>query len=164
MKLKHAAVGLTAGLFSLMAAHAQPLNTGDELLISLPNRAGEYISTYEFRGKYVLVDFWATWCLPCRMETPYLYKLARRHPQLVVYRVSIDNSRTKWLAMLRKWQSRGPVVNVRDPQGGYSSWLGKIGFNAIPYPVLLDKEGKILRKGDFTPHELNHFLRKGEWP
>ncbi len=148
----------------VLSAYAQRLDLGDELLISLPNEKGKYISTYEFRGKYVLVDFWATWCFPCRMETPYLYKLSRRYPHLVVYRVSIDDSRSKWLAMVRKWRKKGPVIHVRDPNGRYSSWMEKIGFNAIPYAVLLDKDGKIVRKGDFTLHELNHFLRKGEWP
>ncbi len=145
-------------------------SVGDELLISLPDEKGKYVSTYEYRGHYVLVDFWATWCMPCRMESPKLYRMARKyHPSekkkraLVVYRVSLDDQPSKWKAYVRKWASKGPVVNVRDPEGRYSSWLEKLRFGAIPYAVLLDPEGRILRKGDITPADVEYYLRTGQW-
>ncbi len=156
----------------IVATFAQPstsLSVGDELLISLPDIDGEYHSTYEYRGSYVLVDFWATWCLPCRMESSKIYRMARKfHPSagvdrpLIVYRVSLDDQASKWRSYVRQWMRKGPVVNVRDPNGRYSSWLEQLRFKAIPFAVLLDPEGQIIRKG-ISISEVEYFLRKGQW-
>lgn len=106
---------------------------------------GKVITLESLRGKYVLIDFWASWCGPCRRENPTVVRLYNKYKDqgFDVYSVSLDKSKTKWMQAIQK---DGLVWNnhVSDLKGWGSAATRLYGFRGIPYTVLIDKEGKII--------------------
>ena len=110
--------------------------------IDLPNAGGEQISLESLRGKYVLVDFWATWCGPCMMELPNLQKTYQKYHEkgFEVYSVSLDHSKDEWL--------EGIVTNgiewicVKDLEG--SPTAKQLAIKYIPTTFLLNPDGVIV--------------------
>ncbi len=127
------------------------IDVGDKVAFQLIDTAGNTISSERFRGKMVLVDFWATWCPVCRTETPHIYALAEasqsKNLPFVVYRISLDNNLQYLKQTLRKWKGKGPVVNVWDSTGMNSPWRRKIGFMGVPYKLILDSTGHMIERG-----------------
>lgn len=115
--------------------------------ISLPTPGGESKSLSSLRGKYVLVDFWASWCRPCREENPNVVKMYDKYKGkgFEIYGVSLDQSRDKWLGAIEKDGLQWP--HVSDLKGWESSAAQLYNVSAIPQTVLLDPEGKIIAKG-----------------
>lgn len=109
--------------------------------------AGKPLSLSSLKGKYVLVDFWASWCGPCRAENPNVVKAYKKyHPKgFDILGVSLDEDKDKWLEAVKKdhldWNQ------VSDLQGWKNSVAGLYGVQAIPMNFLLDKDGKIIAKG-----------------
>lgn len=109
---------------------------------------GKPVSLSSFRGKYVLVDFWASWCGPCRMENPNLVKTYEKYKRknFTVLGVSLDQPGKKdaWLAAIAKdgltW------TQVSDLQFWNNTAAKLYGVNAIPQNFLLDSTGKIVGK------------------
>lgn len=122
--------------------------------IELPDTGGVKIKLSSLRGHYVLVDFWAAWCRPCREENPNLmlaYETFSRKPMkgggsFKVYSVSADENRQQWLAAIQKDHLKGPV-HVCDLLGWNSPALTSYGIHSIPHNVLLDPEGRVLATG-----------------
>lgn len=96
------------------------------------------------KGKYVLVDFWASWCAPCRGENPNVVAAYNqfKDKNFTVLGVSLDEDKAAWLAAIKKdnliWQ------HISDLKGWSSAAVSTYNFNGIPYNVLLDPEGKII--------------------
>ena len=111
--------------------------------ISLKNPQGETISLSSFRGNYVLVDFWAAWCRPCRMENPNVVEAYNKFKDegFQILGVSLDRNKEDWVQAIEKdglvWKQ------VWDEQNSASQ---KYNVNAIPANFLLDSEGKIVAK------------------
>jgi len=116
--------------------------------INLPSPDGKLIPLSSLRGKLVLIDFWASWCGPCRMENPNVVRLynEKKNQGFEVYSVSLDKDKTAWMKAIEKdgliWPS-----HVSDLAYWSSVVVKQYGFQGIPFTVLVGKDGKILAKG-----------------
>jgi len=115
--------------------------------IELNNPDGEVVSLYSLRGQYVLLDFWAAWCRPCRGESPALVAAYNKYHAegFTIYSVSLDQTKNDWIQAIEN-DELGAWPHVSDLQGWNSS-AGRIyGVSSIPANFLLDPEGKIIAK------------------
>jgi peroxiredoxin len=108
---------------------------------------GRPVALSSFRGQYVLVDFWASWCGPCRRENPNVLKAWRQfHSKgFTVLGVSLDEKKDSWLAAIR--QDDLPWTQVSDLKGWKNEVAVQYGVEGIPINFLLDKNGIIVAKG-----------------
>jgi len=133
---------------------------------TLPNTSGVPQRLSSLRGQYVLLDFWASWCKPCRQESPYLRQAHTQFgPQgFTIVSVSVDNKANAWQKAIQKDQLH-PWLHVRDAQGWQSPTLKTYGVQQLPANFLLDPTGKIiainLRK-QLLLQKLNKLLKSGD--
>ncbi len=115
--------------------------------IVLPGPDGQVRKLSELRGRWVLIDFWASWCRPCRMENPNVVRLYQKyHPKgFEIFGVSLDQQREAWLRAIE--QDKLTWVHVSDLKGWQSAAAQLYRVNGIPYTVLVDPEGRIVAKG-----------------
>ncbi len=115
--------------------------------IKLPNTEGKDIPLSSLRGNYVLLDFWASWCLPCRHQNPLLVKLYNLyHDQgFEIYQVSLDKKEDAWLKGIRE-DKIGSWIQVSDLKFWNSSVVNNYNIKQIPTNFLLDPSGKIIEK------------------
>jgi thiol-disulfide isomerase/thioredoxin len=114
--------------------------------ISLPSFNDSTLTLSSFRGKYILVDFWASWCKPCRDENPKLLRVYWRYrwAGFDVFQVSLDKTRDAWLKAITT--DGLPWKHVSDLKMWNSPTVALYGIDQIPSNLLLDKEGKIIAK------------------
>ncbi|MBD2769153.1 AhpC/TSA family protein [Hymenobacter sp. BT664] len=122
-------------------------NTAPDIEELLPN--GKRAALRELRGKYVLVDFWASWCGPCRQQSPELVKAYDKFkdqgPGFTVYSVSLDQNRDRWIKAIAEDKLHWPT-HVSDLKGFNSVPAATYGVRDIPQSFLLDPQGHILAK------------------
>ncbi len=107
---------------------------------------GKEMKLSELRGKVVLVDFWASWCGPCRRENPNVVKLYNKYKEkgFEILGVSLDNSRDRWLAAIE--QDGLTWYHVSDLKGWQNAVAKLYSVSSIPHTILLDAEGKIIAR------------------
>jgi peroxiredoxin len=120
-----------------------------------------------FRGKYLLVDFWASWCVPCRQENPNVVKAFHKYKNkgFFILGISLDNpnAKDKWLKAIRDDQLEW--THVSDLKYWDNEVAKQYGIRSIPQNLLLDPEGKIIAKnlrGDDLDKKLEEVVADGK--
>ncbi len=108
---------------------------------------GKPISLSSLRGNVVLVDFWASWCKPCRMEMPNVKQVYNKYHSkgFEIIGVSLDREKSAWEGAIA--QDQLPWKHVSDLGFWNNAAAQQYGVNSIPYTVLVDKDGKVIAKG-----------------
>lgn len=120
---------------------------------------GDSLSLDQFRGKWVLIDFWASWCPPCRQENPALVKLYDRFKSrgLEIFAVSLDEKHADWIKAIE--QDGLSWKHISDLKGFESSFAYRFGVNAVPTKFLVNPSGQVVAR-DFTIESLQAQLNE----
>jgi|JI10StandDraft_1071094.scaffolds.fasta_scaffold40130_2 thiol-disulfide isomerase/thioredoxin len=112
--------------------------------IVLPGKTDTMIKLSSLSGKVVLIDFWASWCGPCRASNPSVQKLYKKYQAsgFEVYAVSLDVGKSQWLRAVK--HDRLTYTQVIDMDGWLSKVAEKYYVDAIPTNFLLDRTGRIV--------------------
>jgi thiol-disulfide isomerase/thioredoxin len=140
-----AAVAVIVGLYSYRRAHSTPGSARVEQHreapdFTLPLVDGGQLRLSSYRGKVVLLDFWATWCVPCREATPHFVELQRKYGDrgLQIIGISMDDSPDPVRTYYQQFRMNYPVVmGTADVGAAYGGVLG------LPITFLVDREGRI---------------------
>ena len=144
LELKNSAFGQ-----NILAAlkHGTVLNIGDQATdFKLPNKDGKVISLSDYKGKYVLLDFWGSWCIPCREENKNLVKIHQtyQHKGFDILGVSIEGNRNHWLSAMKEdkitWES------LSDLKGDKTIPVHLYAVTKYPSNFLINPEGIIIAK------------------
>ncbi|MNK69613.1 Thiol-disulfide oxidoreductase ResA [compost metagenome] len=130
---------------------------------SLKDGGGKMVSLKDFSGKYVLIDFWASWCGPCRLENPNLIKAYQKFKGkgFTIVGLSMDSSKENWLKAVE--QDKLSWIQLNDPKSTSGKTAGIYGVKSLPANFLVDPSGKIIARnlrGNALEEQLNSIFNK----
>ncbi|MCW3080327.1 TlpA disulfide reductase family protein [Segetibacter sp.] len=152
-------IGLFLSSF-LTSVVAQPPVGSKAPDISLPNNKGEIIKLSSLKGKVVLLDFWASWCGPCRQSNRKMVSLYKQYKDkgLEVFAVSIDGNKNAWSNAVQQDKTEWlQVIDVKAERGNELTQTWNLQY--IPSTFLIDKEGTIIAAGP-QKDELEKWLKR----
>ena len=118
---------------------------------TIPNQYGNPVSMEDFKGKYVLLDFWASWCIPCLDEFPYMRKLYSEYDrdQFEIVAISIGEDSLRWRQSINRFKNPWPQLYAGKgfEQETFEAYKG----GGIPFYILVDPSGNIERYNDIRP-------------
>ncbi len=128
-----------------------PINGEKAPNLIYKNPEDKVMALSELKGKMVLVDFWASWCGPCRMTNPYIVQIYNKYHNknfkngkgFEVFSVSLDQDKAKWIAAIKNDGLVWPY-HVSDLGGWNSAAARAYGVNSIPHGFLIDGNGVII--------------------
>lgn len=126
---------------------------------SLPNQYGDTISLYDFKGNFLLIDFWASWCVACRKDNPNIVELYEKYSSkgLAFLSISLDGlldqekPKEDWVQAIN--EDRLIWENVSELKGWRSKVRNLYEIERLPMTILIDKEGNIITKDKNTIEE-----------
>lgn len=128
---------------------AQNMKSGNpvpELKATTPD--GKELSLADLKGRYVLIDFWASWCAPCRKEFPFLkqaLELAASSKKFAVLSFSLDNDKNAWKNCIQQnGLTHADWYHISDLKGWKSSYVSMFGVSAVPHTLLINPSGKLI--------------------
>lgn len=150
-------------LLKLINAKKQTLSGTLAPNFKIVDNKNRTLTNETFKGKYLLIDFWASWCAPCREENPYLVKAYNKFAGkgFEVISISLDQNKKKWEDAVKK--DNLTWIQACDLKGSRSKIVEDFGFLTIPTNFLIDKEGRIVNKnltGEMLEKELQKQMGK----
>jgi thiol-disulfide isomerase/thioredoxin len=151
--------GIVALPIQLMAGNEDQepvigINTGNKAPdIAEQGINGEILKLSDLQGKLVLIDFWASWCGPCRKENPSVVSAYQKYKNtefkngkgFAIYSISLDQNKDAWIAAITNDKLEWPY-HVSDLKGWYAKYAGIYRVNSIPSNFLIDAKGIIIAK------------------
>lgn len=138
---------------------------GENISLSFPDNKGYKVSPTSDNSKYVFIDFWASWCKPCRKEIPIIKQVAKQYKkELYIYAVSIDTDHQAWQNAIKE-DSTFSFQHVIGtfPNGKKTKLLSRLNIKAIPANFLIDKDQRIVAKnlrGERLAQVLDSLIQK----
>ena len=144
------------------AAEAKTATGSQAPEIAMETPDGDMLRLSDLRGKYVLIDFWASWCRPCRVENPRVVALYNEYKDenFEILGVSLDRDKAAWVKAIE--QDNLEWKHVSDLQFWNSEAAQAYGVTAIPHTVLVDPQGEIIARdlrGDALENKLEELFQ-----
>ncbi len=145
-------------LIANTATLSAQLKIGDKIpSFVLNNQNNEEVSSNQFKGKFILIDFWASWCAPCRLGNKKLVKLHNDFgtDKIHIIGIAVDTDKSKWIKAIEKDKIK--FTQLIDPKGFDASTAVQFGVEELPSKFLFNNKG-ILIAINPTEEEISKYL------